>query len=86
MVSWLGRSRPVIGSSSNNSPGLADQGLGDEHALALPAGQLAERPRHQICDLEPTGDVTDLLAVGPTDPPQQTAPAVAAHLQHFDDR
>ncbi len=60
--------------------------LCDQHALPLPARELAERPLREICDLQPFRDGADLGAIGAGDAAEQPATAVAPHPQHLVDR
>ena len=51
-TSALAASTPVNGSSSSSEAGVLHERAGDQHALALPARELAERPPGEVVEID----------------------------------
>ena len=65
--------------------GTGGERLGDQHALALAAGQIAERPAQHRPDVHPLRRLGDRPPVVGAEPAEQAALAVATHAQHLAD-
>ena len=78
------RSRPVIGSSRSSRSGRATRAWATS-TLALPAGEITERPAHHAPDVHPLRRLVDRPPVGRTEPAEQAALPVATHAQYLTD-
>jgi hypothetical protein len=85
MALAVGRSTPVNGSSSRRISASCANRLGDERALALPSGQLAEPPPGQVLDAELGHRARDELVVAGAEPPEPAEVAPAAHPDDVED-
>ena len=61
---------------------LRREGLGHQHPLALPPGQIAERTLAQRLDVESAGGGGDGVPIVGVQPPEQPPAAEATHPQH----
>ena len=66
--------------------GLPGQHLGDAHSLLLTAAETAEGSPSELGDVQQIGRLRDGVVVGLAQRPDQPAPAVTAHRQHFPGR
>ena len=65
--------------------GFGGERLSNEHALALPTGERAERTAGEVTDIHPLGGGGDRPAIVGAHSAEQSARAVAPHPQHLAD-